>query len=124
MGYFWEYDFDSGNDIAQQTINTPNFNAGDGRSDDRGAEPELVSVLNIADERYILFVGLERNDQTLVYDITNPSAPEFLQLLSRVDDESPEWLLIIPSEDNPNNRDLLLISNEDSGTLTIYENIQ
>lgn len=116
--------YDSGNDIAQQTINTPNFNGEDGRSDDRGAEPEAVSVLNIADERYILFVGLERNDQTLVYDITNPASPQFLQLISRDGDEAPEGVLVVPAADSPNDRDLLIISNEDSGTLTIYENVQ
>ncbi len=114
--------FDSGNDIAQRTINTPNFNGGDNRSDDRGAEPEAVSVLNLGDERFILFVGLERNDQVLVYDITNPAAPEFLQIISRSEDEAPEGLLVIPAIDSPTENDLLIISNEDSGTVAIYEN--
>jgi len=121
--------YDSGNDIAEITLDlAPNrFNTDGGdiddRSDDRGAEPEAVSVLNLGD-RYILFVGLERNGLTMVYDITNPAAPVFLQILFRDGDEAPEGVLAIPAADSPNDRDLLIISNEDSGTLTIYENIQ
>lgn len=118
--------YDSGNSIATETLNaTPDrFNDDDGRSDDKGAEPESVEVLNIGNERYILFVGLERNDQVLVYDITNPMAPQFLNLLSHTGDEGPEGLLAINAEDSPSGNALLVVSNEDSGTVTIYENVQ
>lgn len=117
--------YDSGSSISQETLAlTPErFNDDDGRSDDKGAEPESVGILKIADQRYILFVGLERNDQVLVYDITNPMAPQFLSVLSHSGDEAPEGLLVIPSEDSPNGHDLLVVSNEDSGTVTIYENV-
>lgn len=116
--------FDSGNSIAVETLNaTPDrFNDDDGRSDDKGAEPEAVEVLNIQGNKYVLFVGLERNDQVLVYDISNPLAPEFLQILSHQEDEAPEGLLVISEKDSPNGKDLLLVSNEDSGTISIYEN--
>lgn len=116
--------YDSGNSISQETLMlTPDrFNDDDGRSDDKGAEPESVEILNIGNQRYILFVGLERNDQVLVYDITNPTAPQFLSILSHTGDEAPEGLLVVPSKDSPNGKDLLIVSNEDSGTVTIYEN--
>lgn len=116
--------YDSGNDISQQTLNlTPErFNDDDGRSDDKGAEPESVEVLKIKGNKYLLFVGLERNDQILVYDISNPAAPQFLNILSNPGDEAPEGLLAISSKDSPNGNDLLIVSNEDSGTVTIYEN--
>lgn len=116
--------YDSGNSIAKETLsNTPaSFNGDDGRSDDKGAEPESVEVLNIGDERYILFVGLERNDQVMVYDITNPNAPVFLNILSHVGDDAPEGLLAISAEDSPNGKALLVVTNEGSGTVTIYEN--
>jgi len=121
--------YDSGNEIGSRTLAlTPDrFNDDDGRSDAKGAEPESVAILNLNDERYILFVGLERNDQerndqVLVYDMTNPTAPEFIQLLAHADDEAPEGLLAIPAVDSPSGKDLLLVSNEDSGTVTIYEN--
>ncbi|PNQ74065.1 alkaline phosphatase [Hanstruepera neustonica] len=116
--------YDSANDISQQTLNlTPDtFNDDDGRSDDKGAEPEAVEVLKVKGNKYVLFVGLERTDQVLVYDITNPMAPEFMTILSTPGDEAPEGLLAVPSKDSPNGKDLLIVSNEDSGTVTIYEN--
>lgn len=116
--------YDSGNSIATETLNaTPDrFNDNDGRSDDKGAEPETVEVLNIQGNKYVLFVGLERNDQVLVYDISNPAAPQFLQILSHIGDEAPEGLLVVSEKDSPNGKDLLLVSNEDSGTISIYEN--
>jgi hypothetical protein len=117
--------YDSGNSIATETLNaTPErFNDGDKRSDDKGAEPESVEILNMGDQRYILFVGLERNDQVLVYDVSNPTSPIFLQLLSNAGDEAPEGLLVIPAADSPSGKDLLVVSNEDSGTVSFYENI-
>jgi hypothetical protein len=60
----------------------------------------------------------------LVYDITNPMAPQFLNLLSHAGDEGPEGLLAINAEDSPSGKALLVVSNEDSGTVTIYENAQ
>ena len=116
--------YDSGNSIASEILAaTPSrFNDEDKRSDDKGAEPESVDVLNIGDERYILFVGLERTDQVMVYDITNPFEPNFLSILSHDGDEGPEGLLVIPASDSPTGKDLLVVSNEDSGTVSFYEN--
>ncbi|WP_111309057.1 choice-of-anchor I family protein [Confluentibacter sediminis] len=116
--------YDSGNSIATETLSaTPTiFNGGDDRSDDKGGEPETVEILNIGNERYILFVGLERNSQVMVYDVTNPLSPQFLSILSHSGDEAPEGLLVIPAADSPNGKDLLIVSNEVSGTVTIYQN--
>ena len=118
--------YDSGNNIAKELLaKTPDkFNDNDERSDDKGAEPESVEVLNIANQRYILFVGLERTDQVLVYDITNPIAPIFLTILSHEGDEAPEGLLVVPADESPNGKDLLIVSNEHSGTVSIYENVK
>lgn len=122
--------YDSGNEIATRVLaETPERfnwdwedNAVDDRSDDKGAEPETVEILNIANQRYILFVGLERNSQVMVYDITNPLAPQFLQLLQRNSDYAPEGIKAIKAEDSPTGKALLIISYEDSGTVSIYEN--
>lgn len=118
--------YDSGSDIATQTLAlTPDrFNDNDDRSDDKGAEPETVEVLKVQGNNYILFVALERNDQIMVYDISDPTHPEFLDILSHSGDEAPEGILAVPAVDSPNKRDLLIVSNEDSGTVSIYENIQ
>ena len=58
----------------------------------------------------------------MVYDITDPSAPFFMTILSHEGDEAPEGLLVIPAADSPTGKDLLVVSNEDSGTVTFYEN--
>ncbi|WP_152285776.1 choice-of-anchor I family protein [Flavicella marina] len=115
--------YDSGNDIAKETlIETPDvFNGGDKRSDDKGAEPESVTTLSLGN-RHILFVGLERNNQVLIYDISNPIAPGFLDILSHDGDIGPEGLLVVPAADSPSGKDLLIVSNEVSGTVSIYEN--
>lgn len=117
--------YDSGNSIASETLFlTPDrFNDDDGRSDAKGAEPEAVEILNLNNQRYILFVGLERNDQILVYDVTNPLAPEFLSILSNPGDEAPEGVLAVPSYESPSGKDLLIVSYEDSGTISFFENI-
>ncbi len=116
--------YDSGNDIAEITLAlTPEtFNDDDSRSDDKGAEPESVETLQINGNRQLLFVGLERTDQVLVFEISNPMAPKFLQILSNEGDEAPEGVLAIAGKDSPNKKDLLIVSNEDSGTVTIYQN--
>lgn len=122
--------YDSGNNISTEVLmNSPErFNYDweddetDKRSDDKGAEPEAVEILNIANQRYILFVGLERNCQVMVYDVTNPTAPQFLSILSHTGDFAPEGLLVIPAENSPSGKDVLVVSNEDSGTVTFYEN--
>ncbi|WP_417361731.1 choice-of-anchor I family protein [Galbibacter sp.] len=119
--------YDSGSTIAQIVLDqTPaSFNADegevDGRSDDKGAEPEAIEVLKIGDKT-ILFVGLERNSQVMVFDFSNPTSPEFLQILERAGDNAPEGVLAIAAEDSPNNKDLLVVTNEDSGTISIYQN--
>lgn len=115
---------DSGNSIATETLafSSTLFNDGDGRSDDKGAEPESVEILNMGNQRYILFVGLERTDQIMVYDVTNPIAPQFLTILSHPGDEAPEGLLVIPALQSPSGKDILVVSNEDSGTVSFYEN--
>ncbi|MEJ2584684.1 MAG: choice-of-anchor I family protein, partial [Robiginitalea sp.] len=84
--------YDSGNDIGQQTLRlTPDrFNDNDGRSDAKGGEPESVAILQLRNNKWLLFVGLERTDQVLVYDISNPYRPRFLQILSNIGvDEAP-----------------------------------
>lgn len=117
--------YDSGNDIAEITLAlTPDrFNDDDSRSDAKGAEPESVEILDMGGQRYILFVGLERNDQVLVYDVSNPVSPEFLSILSNPGDEAPEGVLAVPSDESPSGRDLLIVSYEDSGTISFYENL-
>jgi hypothetical protein len=117
--------YDSGNDVGTKTLAlTPDrFNDNDGRSDAKGGEPESVAILEVNPNQFLLFVGLERNDQVLVYDISNPYQPEFLDILSNIGvDEAPEGLLVVEAKDSPTGNALLIVSNEDSGTVSIYQN--
>lgn len=118
--------YDSGDDIGRRTFETAPFlfnndeGEVDGRSDDKGAEPEAVTTLKIGDA-ILLFVGLERTGGSLVYDITNPLAPVFLDWIFKTEDVGPEGLLAIPAEESPNGENLLIITNEVSNTVSIYE---
>ncbi|WP_446050065.1 choice-of-anchor I family protein [Zobellia laminariae] len=118
--------YDSGDEIGRKTLEIApalfNNDEGeaDGRSDDKGAEPESVTTLKIG-ESTLLFVGLERTGGAMVYDITNPSAPEFLEWIFNTEDVAPEGLLVIPADESPNGENLLVITNEVSNTVSIYE---
>ncbi len=86
--------FDSGDDFEQITAtalsadrdiadaSNSNFNATnddngfDGRSDDKGPEPEGVTVGTI-DGRSYAFMVLERVSGVMVYDVTDPKDPRF-----------------------------------------------
>ncbi|MGF1523106.1 MAG: esterase-like activity of phytase family protein [Leptolyngbyaceae cyanobacterium] len=122
--------FDSGDQIAQITAElTPElFNANDGdpeefdtRSDNKGAEPEAVTVGTVGDKTYA-FIGLERaGGGALIYDVTDPTVPEFLQYARADEDIAPEGLSFISSSESPTGVSLLAITNEESSTLAVYE---
>jgi hypothetical protein len=144
--------FDSGDEIAQITANAfpDNFNATndennfDNRSDDKGAEPEGVTI-GVVDDKTYAFVGLERIGGVVVYDISDPAAAEFVdyvnprdfsvefdlneeedpdptdEQLAAVGDLGPEGLTFINAEDSPTGRPILMVSNEVSGTTTAYD---
>ncbi|MEM9904366.1 MAG: esterase-like activity of phytase family protein, partial [Cyanobacteria bacterium P01_D01_bin.44] len=122
--------FDSGDQIAQITAElTPElFNADDGdpaefdtRSDNKGAEPEAITVGEIGG-RPFAFVGLERaGGGVLVYDLSDPTNPEFVQYARSDEDIAPEGLAFISAGDSPSGQPLLAIANEVSSTVAIYE---
>ena len=121
--------FDSGDQIAQITAElTPElFNANDGipeefdnRSDNKGAEPEAITTGVINGKPYA-FVGLERSGGgVLVYDLSNPIQPEFVQYARSDEDIAPEGLVFISAEDSPNGEPLLAVANEVSNTVALY----
>lgn len=83
----------------------------DGRSDDKGAEFEGVEVAALYGSTYG-FIGSERGDAVLVYDLADEAAPELLQVLPT--GEAPEGLLAVKRGH------LLLASNEDDGTISVF----
>jgi DNA-binding beta-propeller fold protein YncE len=127
--------YDSGNDFETyfkdnypkhfncDEVNADNF---DTRSDDKGVEPEAVTIGRMGEHTYA-FVGLERQGGIMVYDITNPTAPVFETYISPYDslgnsiDKAPEGLIFIPANENHTGKHLLIASHEVSGTTTIFE---
>lgn len=90
--------FDSGNQLEVAAIAAGVY--ADGRSDDKGVEPEGVALFELAG-RTLAFIGLERTTRSAVaiYDITDPANASFLQLLVS-DDTSvlrPEGLVAFES---------------------------
>jgi len=69
----------------------------DGRSDDKGAEPEAVATLEIGDS-ILLFIGLERTGGAMVYDISNPSTPVFIDWLIDASDVGSLRFLLLESK--------------------------
>lgn len=132
--------FDSGDDFEQIVAqNYPNqFNSNnddntslDSRSDDKGLEPEAVTIGKIYGKTYA-FIGLERMGGIMVYDISNPTLPVFIQYINNRDfsatetsvqsgDLGPEGIMFIPREKSPNERDLIVLSSEISGTVSIFQ---
>jgi hypothetical protein len=121
--------FDSGDDFEQITATQvpASFNSNgtattfDTRSDNKGPEPEGI-VLGKAFGRTYAFIGLERTAGIMVYDVSDPFSPRFVQYVNTVpDDISPEGLLFIKEEDSPNGKPLLVVSHEISSTTTIFE---
>jgi hypothetical protein len=130
--------FDSGDDFEQITAAAyPNFfnvshddNNFDSRSDNKGPEPESVVVAEIAGRTYA-YIGLERIGGIMVYDVTNPVAPTFVQYINNRDftqpvtsdaakDLGPEGLLYIPADESPTGTPLVISANEISGTVTVF----
>jgi DNA-binding beta-propeller fold protein YncE len=131
--------WDSGDQFERITaaLNPTFFNSNheinkfDDRSDDKGPEPENIAVGKAFGRSYA-FIGLERLSGIMVYDVTNPKAPVFVQYTDNRDftqptntpasgDLGPEGVLFISEEQSPNGKPLLIVANEVSGTTTVYE---
>jgi hypothetical protein len=107
--------FDSRNEIDRIWATKPNFD--DGRSDDKGAEPEGITIGRVGN-KMLLFVAMERADAFAIYDITNPVKPVFRQWI--VTGDAPEGILFIDADASPTRKSLLITSNENDGTVRIY----
>ena len=112
--------YDSGSDFERITAKAipENFNSTndengsfDNRSDDKGPEAEGVVVGKVKERTYA-FIGLERVGGVMVYDITSPVTPFFVQYINNRDfggdaaagtagDLGPEGLAFIPARANP-----------------------
>lgn len=120
--------YDSGDDIEQITyarsptlFNSEGTAAGfDTRSDNKGPEPEGVTTGVIGGRTYA-FVGLERTGDILVYDVSTPASPQFVQYINTPEDLGVEGLLFVPAADSPTGKPLLITTNEVSRTTAVFE---
>ncbi len=129
--------FDSGDDIGRITAsvhgeafnNNEDENEGDTRSDDKGAEPEALTIGTI-DERTFAFIGLERMGGIMVYDITNPYDVQFedyfynrgvIEGADITGDLAPEGMVFVPVEQSATGEPLLIIGNEISGSIAVWQ---
>jgi len=128
--------YDSGNDLEQITAADPVFgrifntqkdkNDFKSRSDDKGPEPAGVVVAEINGIPYA-FIGLERIGGLVMYELSNPKAPQFVQYINTrsIDslggDLSPEGLAYVAPEDSPTGLPYILVAFEFSGTVGVFE---
>jgi hypothetical protein len=88
-------------DPARHNISRENATV-DNRSDDKGPEPEALTVFTWNGLTYAA-VGLERQNGLMIYDISNPASPFFVDYVNGAANGliSPESLLFISAADSP-----------------------
>lgn len=131
--------YDSGDQIEQQVyLDLPqHFNATNddndsfkNRSDNKGPEPEAAIAFEIGNIK-LAAIGLERIGGFMIYDVSNPNAPVFLNYTnhrnfavdadsSAAGDLGPEGIIFIPANQSPNGQNMLVVSNEVSGTVSAF----
>jgi hypothetical protein len=95
------------------------------RSDDKGPEPEGITVA-VIDGIHYAFIGLERVGGCMVFNVENPSAPVFVTyvnnrtLAGSGPDLGAEGIIFISAEDSPNGQAIVILANEVSSTLSIF----
>ena len=122
--------YDSGNDLETLSYSTMPIALLSkdqvlGRLDNKGPEPESVVVGQINQKTYA-FVALERASAILMYDLTNPALPKFVQWLQNTTDLtngdiSPEGLSFVPASQSPTGHALIIAGYEVSGTVSVWE---
>lgn len=110
--------FDSGNQLEELLFAAFPALVDDGRSDNKGVEPEGVALFEIAG-RTVAFIAFERSLQSVVamFDITDPTAPTFIDFLVDAQSVSPEGLFAYTF----GSRTFLAVANEVSATTSLFE---
>lgn len=126
--------YDSGQDFGTVTsiMEPALFNEDEGekdsRSDDKGVEPEALAIGTIDGYTYA-FIGFERQNAIVVYDITDPFSPLFVTYYNNrtigadgiAGDISPEIITFVPAAESPNGENLLVVGYEVSGSVGIIQ---
>ncbi|KAF0162532.1 MAG: hypothetical protein FD157_3892 [Rhodocyclaceae bacterium] len=107
--------FDSGDKLDKEAAARGIYD--DGRSRDKGVEPEGVALKEIGGRQYA-FIGLERTTKgaVAIYDITDPANASFIDMIVTDGDLAPEGLQTYTM----GGTHYLAVANEVSGTTTVY----
>jgi len=107
--------YDSGDILDKEANRCGIYN--DGRSRDKGVEPEGVALHDIGGRTYA-FVGLERTSKSAVavFDITDPFDVAFVDMIVGEVDVSPEGIAVFRHRGD----DYLAVAHEVSITTTLY----
>jgi DNA-binding beta-propeller fold protein YncE len=108
--------FDSGDQLEQIIKAQAPSLWDDSRSDNKGPEPEGV-VMGEVNGRDLMFLGLERSNAVMVWDLTDLANVSFVDFIFAEGDVSPEGLAFFSS----GLHDYLAIANEVSGTTSLYK---
>lgn len=127
--------WDSGDMLELITAKHPQFaalfnasnanNTFKNRSDDKGPEPEGVTVAEIGG-RMFAFVALERIGGCMVFDVTNPANPVYVDykntrsLTSFAGDNGSEGIIYISAANSPTGSPIVVLANEVSSTLSFF----
>lgn len=128
--------YDSGDDFEKVTAADPIygsiFNASNSnnnfknRSDNKGPEPEGITVAEINDEIYA-FITLERVGGFMTYNISDPENAVFVDYKNNRtlgDDEDgdlgPEGIIYIDAKSSPVDTGMIVMANEVSATISVY----
>lgn len=97
----------------------------DARSEQRGPEPEGVTIGVIGDAVYA-FVSLERPGAVAIVDVTSPREPRVvaMEMGAAVGLEGPEGMAFVPARVSPTNEPLLLVAYEATGHLAVYRVVE
>jgi hypothetical protein len=108
--------FDSGSLLDREAIRLGLYD--DGRSDNKGVEPEGVALLHI-EGRVLAFIGLERTLKAAiaVFDITDPQQVRYIDMVVGEGDRSPEGLVAFKA----GGRYFVAAAHEVSDTTSLYE---
>lgn len=126
--------YDSGDDFERITAqmvpavfnSDHETNSPKNRSRAKGPEPEGVTLATIGGETFA-FISLERVGGVMVYKVTNPNAPTFVDYKNTRStsayggDNGAEGITYIPAAESATGKGYIVVANEISGTLTIYE---
>jgi len=131
LDIFGRVRFDTGSELERYVRdNDPaTFNADhslapviDNRSDNKGPEPEAVTVGEVKGRTYA-FLAAERQGGVFAYDLdAKPGKARLAGYVNtRPADSGPEGALFISKRDSPTGTPLLLVTNEISGTIAAFE---